>query len=166
MIGRVYLVGMPGSGKSSAGRSLAKQWDARFVDLDAEIERTAGRSIAEIFRKEGEDGFREVEEAALRQAANDADRCVIACGGGIVLRGSNRDVLRQTGTVVYLKTPLDRLKQRVKRGGLSRPLLRKPGDLDRLFAEREPLYLAVAHHVVETDGDPERDAERIRGMLS
>ena len=98
MIGRVYLVGMPGSGKSSVGRSLAKQWDARFVDLDAEIERTAGRSIAEIFRKEGEDGFREVEEAALRQAANDADRCVIACGGGIVLRGSNRDVLRQTGT--------------------------------------------------------------------
>ena len=166
MKGHVYLVGMPGSGKSSAGRSLAGAGGTRFVDLDAHIEEVAGSSIAEIFREQGEEAFRDLEEAALRRVANDSVPSVVACGGGIVLRESNRSVLRATGTVVYLHAPLNRLRRRVKVGAPSRPLLREPGDLERLFSEREPLYRKVAHHVVETNRDPALVVESIRAVLA
>ena len=162
----VYLIGMPGSGKSSVGRSLAQLAGAKFVDLDASIEEDAGTSIAEIFRERGEETFRDLEEAALRRVAGDSGRSVVACGGGVVIRDSNRSVLRETGTVVYLRTPLATLRRRVKVGGPARPLLRASEDLDRLYAQREPLYRGVADHVVATGRDPDVVAERIRAVLS
>jgi shikimate kinase len=148
----VYLVGMPGSGKSVVGQELAARLGVPFIDLDREIERTAGASVSEIFQAQGEPAFRAMEAAALVEASMH-DPSVVACGGGVVLEPANRITLRATGTCVFLDVPIDRLRERV-RPDRDRPLIRREGDLDRLLSEREPLYREFAGHVVEGSGDP------------
>ena len=155
----VYLVGMPGSGKSTVGRELAGRLRSPFVDLDAEIEREAGASVAEIFRTEGEPSFRALEAAALVKASME-DPSVVACGGGIVLEPANRITLRNTGVAVYLDVPLEELRRRVPPGE-DRPLIREAGDLERLLIERAPLYREFASNVVDGRGDPGEVADAI-----
>jgi shikimate kinase len=146
----VYLVGMPGSGKSTVGPELAARLGVPFVELDAEIERREGRPVREIFAEEGEARFRELEAAALIDAAR-RDPSVVSCGGGVVLEPANRVTLRATGEVVFLSVPIEVLRSRVAPSG-DRPLIRHEGDLERLFAEREPLYREFAAHVVDATG--------------
>jgi len=155
----VYLVGMPGSGKSTVGRELAGRLGVPFVDLDVEIERRDGRSITEIFEADGEAGFRALEAKELLDASTH-DPAVIACGGGVVLEPANRITLRNTGTCVFLDVPLDVLAARV-RPDADRPLIRAAGDLERILAEREPLYREFAAHVVDGAGDPGEVADAI-----
>ncbi|HEX6845204.1 MAG TPA: shikimate kinase [Actinomycetota bacterium] len=155
----VYLVGMPGSGKSTVGAELAGRFGVPFVDLDAEIEREAGSSVAEIFEIRGEAGFRALEAQALVKASAH-DPSVVACGGGVVLEPANRIALRNTGICVYLDVPLAQLEERV-RPGADRPLIREPGDLARLLAAREPLYREFAAHVVDGSGPPGDVADAI-----
>ena len=148
----VYLVGMPGAGKSTVGRELAGRLGVPFLDLDAEIEREAGAAVADIFRDEGEASFRALEAAALVKASMH-DPAVIACGGGVVLEPANRITLRNTGVAVYLDVSLDELRRRVQPAA-DRPLIRQEGDLERLLASRGPLYREFAGHVVDGSGDP------------
>lgn len=148
----VYLVGMPGAGKTVVGRELAGRLGVPFVDLDTEIEREQGRAIGEIFGAEGEAAFRALEAAALVKASTH-DPSVVSCGGGVVLEPANRITLRNTGTVVYLDVSLDQLSARV-RPAEDRPLIREEGDLERLLAERGPLYREFAGHVVDGSGAP------------
>lgn len=148
----VYLVGMPGSGKSTVGAELAGRLGVPFIDLDVQIELEEGRSVAEIFAAEGEPGFRALEARAL-VAASGNDPAVIACGGGVVLEPANRITLRNTGTCVYLDVPLDVLRERVPPNE-DRPLIRAHGDLERLLSEREGLYREFAGHVVDATGTP------------
>jgi shikimate kinase len=147
----IHLVGMPGSGKSSVGRGLARRLGLKFADADEEIVARTGVSIATIFELEGEEGFRAREAQVL------ADLCartgqVIATGGGAILRADNRERLRQRGVVVYLHASLDHLRQRTRRD-TRRPLL-QTGDpaavLAALLEKREPLYRELADVVVET----------------
>ncbi len=159
----VYLVGMPGSGKSTVGPELARRLDVPFVELDAEIERVAGCSVREIFEREGESGFRAREAEALKEAAA-VDPSVVSCGGGVVLEPANRVTLRASGEVVFLSVPLEELERRVE-PGTDRPLIRHREDLERLYREREPLYREFAAHVVDASGSPEEVAERVRGEL-
>jgi len=159
----VYLVGMPGSGKSTVGPELARLLGVPFVELDAEIERTAGRTVRQIFEEEGEVGFRELEAAALEDSAA-RDPSVVSCGGGIVLEPANRITLRASGEVVFLSVPLEVLHTRVQPAA-DRPLIRQGDDLDRLFHEREPLYREFAARVVDASGTPEEVAEAIRQEL-
>ena len=159
----VYLVGMPGSGKSTVGPVLAERLGVPFVELDAEIERAAGRTVAEIFERDGEARFRELEAAALTDAAA-RDPSVVSCGGGVVLEPANRVTLRATGVVVFLSVPLDVLAQRVAPAE-DRPLIRHEGDLQRLLAERERLYREFAAHVVDGSAPPEDVAEAIQREL-
>ena len=146
----VYLVGMPGSGKSTVGPELARRLGVPFVELDERIEHAAGSSVREIFERDGEARFRELEAAALVEAAS-RDPSVVSCGGGVVLEPANRVSLRATGEVVFLSVPLEVLAERV-RPGAERPLIRSEGDLERLYRDREPLYREFAAHVVDATG--------------
>jgi shikimate kinase len=148
----VYLVGMPGSGKSVVGQELAARLGVPFVDLDHEVERDSGASVSEIFHEQGERSFRAKEAAALVKASTQ-DPSVVACGGGVVLEPANRITLRATGACVFLDVALDQLRERV-RPAEDRPLIRQEGDLDRLLREREPLYREFAAHVVDGSGRP------------
>ncbi len=159
----VYLVGMPGSGKSTVGPELARRLDVPFVELDDEIERAAGKRVSEIFAEEGEARFRELEAAALVEAST-RDPAVVSCGGGVVLEPANRVTLRATGTVVFLSVPLEVLRSRVVPAA-DRPLIHAEADLERLFREREPLYREFAAHVVDASGRPDEVAESIRREL-
>lgn len=155
----VYLVGMPGSGKSTVGAELAGRLGVPFIDLDVEIAREAGRGITEIFGTEGEAGFRAREAKALLSTSTH-DPAVIACGGGVVLEPANRITLRSSGTCVFIDVPLDVLAARVEPNE-DRPLIRAGGDLERLLQEREPLYREFAAHVVDGRGDPGEVADAI-----
>jgi len=155
----VYLVGMPGSGKSTVGRELAGRYGVPFVDVDAEVEREAGSTVPEIFADHGEAAFRAMEAQALLKASTQ-DPSVVACGGGIVLEPANRITLRNTGICVFLDVPLELLRARVQ-PSTDRPLIRGEGDLERLFVAREPLYREFAAHVVDASGDPGEVADAI-----
>lgn len=157
MKGNLYLIGMPGSGKSRVGREVAERLSAPFVDLDKVIEEDAGRSITEIFAEQGEAVFRELEKTALSRVSSRA-RAVIACGGGAVLDAQNRSVMKATGRVVWLDVSLEMLSKRVSPGA-RRPLIQDSGDLARLMSEREALYREVADVVVAGHED-------VRDMVS
>ena len=155
----VYLVGMPGAGKTVVGRELAGRIGVPFVDLDTEIEHEHGQPITQIFSSEGEAAFRAMEAAMLVKAgANDPS--VVSCGGGVVLEPANRISLRNTGTVVYLDVPIEELRRRV-RPAEDRPLIREEGDLERLLERRGPLYREFAAHVVDGSGTPGEVADAI-----
>ena len=155
----VYLVGMPGAGKSVVGAELSGRLGVPFIDLDSEIERTQGRSVIQIFQEEGEAAFRRLEAAALVDAGTH-DPAVVACGGGIVLEPANRITLRATGITVYLDVPVRILNERVH-PSKDRPLIRSSGDLERLLSERETLYREFAAHVVDATGEPSEVADAI-----
>jgi shikimate kinase len=144
------FVGMPGCGKSTVGRHLARQLGRPFVDSDAEIEREIGCSIREYFDQHGEPAFRDVEQRVI-DALTRRDGIVLATGGGAVLRPANRDALHGRSTVFYLRSTPDELARRL-RHDTQRPLLQGVNPqlkLRELFRERDPLYRRTAHYVVE-----------------
>jgi shikimate kinase len=147
----VFLVGMPGSGKSTIGKGLAKALGRPFIDLDHDIEARCGVAIPVIFEIEGEAGFRKRESQALEQVARQ-DSCVIATGGGVVLAPENRDILSKQGIVVYLKASVDELHRRTSRDR-NRPLLVTNDPKTRLrdlYSQRGAIYDSLADIVIET----------------
>jgi shikimate kinase len=151
MTPRVVLVGLPGAGKSTTGRRLARILAVDFADSDELVEAAAGRTVGEIFGDDGERGFRERETAAIADALTGFDG-VLALGGGALTIPRTRDALVAAGTpVVHLRAPLATLAGRVG-DGRTRPLLAADpaARLAELAAERDPLYAAVATLRVET----------------
>jgi shikimate kinase len=145
------LVGMPGGGKSTVGRHLAKRLGASFVDSDFAVERRLGCSIRAFFETEGEDRFREIESAMVEELI-EASFGVIATGGGAVLRASSREMLRDRTVCVYLRSSPEDLMRRL-RHDIKRPILqvRDPlAKLRELYAVRDPLYRQTAQFVIET----------------
>ncbi|MBQ0958091.1 shikimate kinase [Ideonella sp. 4Y11] len=145
---------MPGSGKSTIGRQLARELGWRFVDTDGEIERRLGESIRVHFERMGEGSFRAIESATLAELAQAAGAAplVMATGGGVVLREANRAVLRAAGPVVYLRSSPEDLARRL-RNDQQRPLLQGGDPLTRLrnlYRERDPLYREVASYTLDT----------------
>jgi shikimate kinase len=152
--GNLFLVGLPGAGKSTLGRQLARRLHKRFVDADAELERRLGVAIPTIFEIEGEAGFRDREEATLAELTLQSG-IVLSTGGGAVLREANRARLRENGTVIYLHGDPATLWERV-RHSRNRPLLQTADPLARLatlYGERDALYREVADHVVSSERD-------------
>ena len=149
--GNVILVGMMGSGKTTVGRLLAKQLGKIFIDSDEEIQKRTGVTIQHIFDVEGEAGFRQ-REAGIVQELLQRNDIVLATGGGAVLDARNRSMMRENGTVVYLKSGVHDLWQRT-RHDRSRPLLQTADPrtkLHELFEQRNPLYTETADIVIHT----------------
>jgi shikimate kinase len=147
------LVGLPGSGKSTVGRSVARSLDLPFIDTDLEIERREGRSIRAIFEADGEQGFRDLEASTLVEIMNTAGDAVLATGGGIVLREENRVRLSTGASVFYLRSRPQALFRRV-RHDQRRPLLQVEDPLQKLrelFVQRDAFYRETAHYVIECD---------------
>ena len=147
----ISLVGLPGSGKTTVGRQLARRLQLPFVDADHAVEARIGCSIREYFEREGEARFRDMEQDVLDELTQSPDK-VLSTGGGAVLREANRQHLQQRGRVVYLKSTPEELFRRL-RHDTNRPLLQVADPLlklKNLFAERDPLYRDVAHFTLET----------------
>jgi len=149
--GNVLLVGFMGAGKSVCGRLLARRLGRCFVETDDVIVARDGRSIPEIFRQDGEPTFRRLEVEALEALRLKADD-VIATGGGLPCHEGRMDVLRELGTVVWLRGELDEVLARARRSG-NRPMLdgRSPEEIAALYRGREAFY-AQAHVTVDTAG--------------
>jgi shikimate kinase / 3-dehydroquinate synthase len=147
----VFLVGLMGAGKTTIGRMLARKLGLRFVDSDHEIEARTGAAIPLIFEIEGEGSFRRREAEVIRDLCGQ-EGIVLATGGGAILNPESRSLLQQRGTVVYLRASIPSILARTSHDK-NRPLLRTAdprAKLEELMAQREPLYLEMAHLVVDT----------------
>jgi shikimate kinase len=155
MARHVVLVGLMGSGKTTIGRRVASRLDRHFVDADAALEEIADRTIADIFESDGERAFRDLEADTFEELLEHHEPCVIASGGGLVLRSDNRTRMRRRDiTVVFLEASPAFLASRVA-GKPHRPLLHGTDSaldvLTRLHAERAPLYAEVADLTVDIE---------------
>lgn len=147
----IALVGLPGSGKSTVGRQLARRLSLPFADSDQLIEQRLGCSIREFFEREGEARFRDIEQETIAaQVATGTG--VLSTGGGVVLRPANRTCLHDGARVVYLRSTPEELYRRLKHDR-NRPLLQVADPLKKLrelYQERDPLYRETAHFLIET----------------
>lgn len=146
-LSNLVLIGMPSSGKTSLGMAAAQALGKDFVDVDTEVERRAGKPIAQIFADEGEGAFRDMESAVCEELGK-RNSCVISTGGGSVLRAENVRALAQNGVLVALERPLDQLLV-----GGARPLSSSADALRKMQAERAPLYRAAADKIVQNQGE-------------
>ena len=169
MKSNIVLIGFMGTGKTAVGRVLAKRLSRKLIEIDAVIEKTAGKTISDIFKDEGEINFRELEIEAIKQAAKDGKQ-VIACGGGAVLNTINIDRLRATGVIVNLVADPEIILKRTSGENGSRPLLNAAEPLERikeLQKFREPFYDRAADITINTsklniDAAADKIIERLR----
>lgn len=148
---KCFIVGLPGSGKSTVGRQLARRLAVPFVDTDHVLEQRLGCSIREFFEREGEARFRDIEAEVIDQLTATHEG-VLSTGGGSVLRLENRHCLNERGKVVYLHSSPEEVFRRT-RHDQNRPLLLVNDPLARLrelYKVRDPLYRQSAHFVIET----------------
>ena len=166
--GNVMLIGMMGAGKTTVGRLLAGRWGWPYVDSDTEVEAATGHTVRELFESGGEKAYRPLESAALRAAVASGTPAVIGVAGGAVLDPANRALLEGAGTVVWLRARPSTLAVRAV-SGTHRPLIDTDpaGVLERLEAERRPLYEALADVVVDVDDiDAAEVAARVEAALA
>lgn len=164
----IILIGFMGAGKTTLGIKLAKRLQVPFVDTDQRIEQEQQRPISDIFAKEGEAFFRNLETQQLDVLWEEVKDSVISVGGGLPVQPVNYPLLKKIGTTVYLKASKETLVERLE-GDSTRPLL-QGGQLEQkiadLMAAREPIYERVADVVVETDGKTIEDVmEEITALV-
>lgn len=153
LLHHLALIGYRASGKTSLGMRVAESLCCQWLDLDAWIEETCGRSIATLFADNGEAAFRDIESQSLQAVCERDEALVLSTGGGCVLRSQNRELLRQRCQyVIYLKAPAALLSQRLAADGGDRPSLTGAGISDEVaavLAEREAFYEECASHVLD-----------------
>lgn len=159
----IYLIGMMNCGKSTCARLLHCSLGRPMLDTDQEIEARAGMSIQQIFRQYGEPYFRDLE-TALCQELSRQENLIVACGGGLPLRQENRDLLRQSGKVVFLNRDPQRCYDE---GDMSQRPLAQQGKADFLsrYYQREPIYRAAAHLIIGDYPSPEQTVNEILQQL-
>lgn len=144
----VFLVGFMGAGKTSVARRLARMCGIACVDADTYLERREGRSIKDIFADEGEDGFRCIETAVLRELI-EKEPLLISCGGGVVERQENCKLMREAGFVVHLDVKPDEAAGRIS-DHTTRPLFQDIALAQQIAAARAPIYAEVADITIDT----------------
>jgi shikimate kinase len=163
----VALVGLMGAGKSSIGRRLAQRLKVAFVDADTEIELAAGATVEEIFERHGEAAFRDGERRVIARLLEGPVH-VLATGGGAFMDPATRALIRERAVSIWLRADLELLLPRVTRRN-NRPLL-KTGEpravLERLMAERNPIYAEADITVDTLDGPPEVTLDRVMAALA
>jgi len=156
----LYLIGMPGSGKTTLARLAAQELGMLSIDLDERIEEQEKSSISQLFNQRGEASFRELEAKTLEHYAGQ-NKLIVATGGGIILDPANVLLMQKSGLVVYIKRPLELILKDMKPA--CRPLLQ--GDpaarLSQLYAERQKLYEAACHVTLINDGDEARGTQEL-----
>lgn len=160
---RVLLIGMMGAGKTTTGRLLAQRLHWPYLDSDEEIERQTGKTVPEIWKDQGEPAFRVEESRVLAQACSSDGPVVVSVAGGAVLDPANRDLIRRSGLVVWLRADVATLAGRVG-SGAGRPLLEEgaAAALDRLLKQRAPIYEKLADVTFDVDRlSPPQVVERI-----
>ena len=165
----MILVGLMGSGKSTIGKLLASRLSLSFVDLDEVIVKQEGSTIPDIFDTVGEVGFRKLESRYLTEMLMKNEPQVIATGGGAVLSEANREMMKQSDTVVWLDADVEILAKRIT-GDANRPLLHDVNPLEKMKAltkERNPLYAEVADLHIDTGNLSAKEAvDKIAVFLS
>lgn len=163
----VVMIGFMGAGKTTVGQRLARRLGWRFIDIDKEVERSAGMSIADFFRILGEEAFRTMERRVTKELCWET-QAVVAPGGGWILKPDALETLPPTACVVWLRVSPDEAVRRVFGSTTERPLLAGPKPLERarcIMAEREPLYMR-ADYAVDVDGrDPEDIAREVEILV-
>jgi len=144
----IYLVGYMGSGKSTAGRAIARELNLQWIDLDEHLESKSGNTIAEIFNQQGEAVFRTMESDTLKELAR-TNNTVVSSGGGTPVNADNMQLMKATGLVIFLDVPASELARRIWPEREKRPLVKdlSKGELEsfiaRHLAERLPFYSAA-----------------------
>ena len=153
----LYLVGFMGTGKSTVGRQVARQLGFRFLDSDREIECIQGKPVAQIFADDGEAKFRAMEREFIERG-HPAERCIVACGGGLIVPPGMLELLRNRGVMICLHAPIETILLRTLRT-THRPLLRTENPEQRvreLYTQREEVYRRAGTMVL-TDSRPQRE---------
>ena len=163
----IYLVGFMGTGKTAVGRELAKKMKRQFVDLDDLVELREKQTVPEIFAKQGEPYFRQVEKIILKEVSQEKN-FVVACGGGVVLDRDNINNMKQTGRIICLSASPEMILQRTA-GFAHRPLLNVPRPREKielLLKMRAPYY-AQADYTIDTSRlSVERAVEKVIKVIS
>ena len=159
----LYLVGFMGSGKTTIGRSLAEELGWSFKDIDIEIERREGKSVAQIFAEDGEQRFRDLESATLARTVSQVQAgnpCVVAAGGGAFVQQHNWDIVENNGVTVWLDCDLKTIQLRLGESDETRPLY-KPGSMQEMYDQRRPHYARADFHVDANCQDPSQVTQQI-----
>lgn len=161
----LYLVGFMGSGKTTVGQSLAEELGWTFFDVDSEIERCEGKSVAEMFAEYGEIRFRDLESGMLQHLVSHVQSghpCVIAAGGGAFGHRRNWEIIENNGVTVWLDCPIDTIEVRLGPADPTRPLSADRAAMRTLFEQRRPLYAQADFHV---DANCDHPHEVMRQIL-
>ncbi len=161
-IGRVSLIGMPGSGKTTIGKQLAEKLGFVFLDTDGIVESSSQMSIPDIFEKHGEPYFRKLERDAVKQAL-EKSKAVIATGGGAVMDAENAELLKAKSVVIYLNRSCEKILESEIN---NRPLLSEnPEKIYELFKNRKGVYEDICDFCINNDYHPEKTLVNILYIL-
>ena len=160
----IVLIGFMGSGKTTLAKALKSDpafETMTFIDVDDHIEKTEVRTISDIFKSDGESYFRDIETKALKDIAGDERTKIVSCGGGVVERAENADILKAIGTVIYTDSAVTKLWDRVGNDP-KRPLSRDKEAFLKLYEKRERLYRSAADVIIDTGNN---DINKCVGLI-